>query len=179
MAKVLILYASKTGQTAKIAERMAQQMRDKGNTADCYQSNHLPRDFDIDTYDGILVGAPIRMMKFPRPILRFVKRYRDKLVAHKAGFFAVCMAAAAPTPETQLEPEKWIGSFIQETGWQPAKQAVFAGALMYTRYDFFTRMIMKKISAAEGRSTDTSRDHEYTDWDQVTKFTEEYLDGFR
>ena len=178
MAKVLILYASETGQTAKIAERMTQQARDKGHTVDCLAVDHLPRGFDIDAYDGILVGAPIRMMKFPKPVVRFVKRFRDKLTAHNAGFFAVCMAAVDPTPETQQNITNWINTFLQLTGWQPAKQGVFAGALMYTQYDFITRMIMKKISADEGRSTDTSRDHEYTDWDQVEKFTDEYLDSF-
>ena len=176
MARVLILYTSKTGQTTKIAERMAQHMRDKGSTVDCFRLNHLPRDFDIDTYDGILVGAPVRMMKFPKRVVRFVRRNRDKLVSHNGGFFVVCMAAADKRPETQQDLANWISSFLSETGWQPAKQTVFAGAVLYTKYDFITRMVMKKISAAEGRSTDTSRDHEYTDWDQVAKFTEEYLD---
>lgn len=176
MSKILVLYASKTGQTAKIAERMAQQARDRGHTVDCLSMKHLSRDFDLDAYDGILVGAPIRMGKFPRPVVRFVRRYRDRLVTHKAGFFTVCMAAADKRPETQQDLAKWIASFLGETGWQPAMQGVFAGAVLYTRYDFITRIIMKKISAAEGRSTDTSRDHEYTDWDQVTRFADDYIE---
>jgi len=175
MARVLILYATETGQTAKIAEHMAQRMRDKGQTIDSYQVDDLPRDFDFEAYDGILIGAPIRMMKFPKPVAKFVRRNRDKLVAHNTGFFAVCMAVVSSTPKARQDLEKWITSFLSETGWQPAKQAAFAGAVMYTKYDFVTRMIMKKISADEGHSTDTSCDHEYTDWDQVAKFTDEYL----
>lgn len=177
MARVLVLYASKTGQTAKIAERMAQQVRDKGHNVDCLEVGRLPHDFNLDAYDRMLIGAPIRMMKFPRPVARFVRRNRETLVAHKAGFFAVCMAAAASNPDTRKDLEKWVRSFISETGWQPAKLGVFAGALMYTKYDFITRMIMKKISQTEGRSTDTSRDHEYTDWEEVTKFTNEFLES--
>ena len=176
MARVLILYATETGQTAKIAERMAQQMRDKGQTIDSFQVDDLPRDFDIDAYDGILVGAPIRMMSFPKSVVRFAKKNRDKLVAHNAGFFAVCMAVASTTPKAHQDLEKWIASFLGETGWQPATQVAFAGAVLYTKYDFVTRMVMKKISASEGHSTDTSRDHEYTDWGEVAKFTDEYLD---
>lgn len=178
MSRVLILYASETGQTAKVAERMAQQMRDKGQTVDSFELDSLPSEVDIEAYDGILIGAPVRMMKFPKSVVHFVRRNRDKLVARNAGFFVVCMAVAASKPKAHQDLEKWIASFISETGWQPAKQAVFAGAVMYAKYDFVTRMIMKKISADEGRSTDTSRDHEYTDWDQVAKFTEEYLDSF-
>ena len=51
-----------------------------------------------------------------------------------------------------------------------------AGALKYTEYDFFKRLIMKMISKREGRSTDTSRDYEYTDWNAVTKFVTDFAD---
>jgi menaquinone-dependent protoporphyrinogen oxidase len=36
---------------------------------------------------------------------------------------------------------------------------------------------MKKIVSDKpgGLSTDTSRDHEYTDWDQVARFAEDFL----
>jgi menaquinone-dependent protoporphyrinogen oxidase len=34
---------------------------------------------------------------------------------------------------------------------------------------------MKQISKKEGGSTDTSRDHEYTDWKSVERFAENFL----
>jgi menaquinone-dependent protoporphyrinogen oxidase len=36
---------------------------------------------------------------------------------------------------------------------------------------------MKWISKREGGSTDTSRDHEYTDWVSVERFAEEFIAG--
>jgi len=42
----------------------------------------------------------------------------------------------------------------------------------YTPYGLITRFIMKMISKREGASTDTTRDHEYTDWDRVAHFAE-------
>jgi menaquinone-dependent protoporphyrinogen oxidase len=45
-----------------------------------------------------------------------------------------------------------------------------AGAINYTRYNFLLRWYMKRASAKNGGATDTSRDHEYTDWDQVDRF---------
>ena len=51
----------------------------------------------------------------------------------------------------------------------------FAGANKYAQYGFIIRNIMKHIAKKEGRSTDTSQDHEYTDWDKVTQFTEQFL----
>jgi menaquinone-dependent protoporphyrinogen oxidase len=175
MAGILVLYGTSTGQSAKIADRLARRMRDKGNMVECLDVRHLPSGFSPEAYDGILIGAPIRMMRFPRPVIRFVKRWRQALDSRPSGFFAVCLAVADKRPEQQQLVDQWVRSFLKETGWQPVKQAVFAGALLYTRYGFITRFIMRKIAATEGRSTDTSRDHEYTDWDQVDRFADEYL----
>lgn len=52
--------------------------------------------------------------------------------------------------------------------------AQIAGALKYTEYDYFKRLIMKMISKKEGGATDTSQDYEYTKWDEVTKFVNEF-----
>jgi menaquinone-dependent protoporphyrinogen oxidase len=35
---------------------------------------------------------------------------------------------------------------------------------------------MKRIAKREGGSTDTSHDHEYTDWDAVARFTNRFLE---
>ena len=57
--------------------------------------------------------------------------------------------------------------------------ASFAGTIAFTKYSFALRGIMKRISRREGHSTDTSRDHEYTDWTQVTRFAEQFAEAVR
>jgi len=72
--------------------------------------------------------------------------------------------------EEHREAEKLTNEFLGQTGWKPLMITQIAGALKYTEYDFFKRLIMKMISKREGRTTDTSQDYEYTDWDAVKKF---------
>jgi menaquinone-dependent protoporphyrinogen oxidase len=69
-------------------------------------------------------------------------------------------------------------AFENETGWHPAQVALFAGALPYTRYGFLKRHLMKKIAGDKPGSlgTDTSRDYVYTDWNEVSRFTEDFLE---
>ena len=45
-------------------------------------------------------------------------------------------------------------------------------------YGFLKRLMMKKIVSDKpgGLSTDTSRDHVYTDWDEVERFAEAFLE---
>jgi menaquinone-dependent protoporphyrinogen oxidase len=47
-----------------------------------------------------------------------------------------------------------------------------AGSLAYTQYSFFTRFIMKRIARRQGAPTDTSRDYEFTNWDDVARLAE-------
>ena len=44
----------------------------------------------------------------------------------------------------------------------------------YTRYNWFIRRVMKRIAAKAGGDTDTTRDHEYTDWQDLRRFTEQF-----
>ncbi len=46
----------------------------------------------------------------------------------------------------------------------------FAGALRYSEYGWMMKRVMKSIARREGNDTDTSRDHEYTDWPAVDRF---------
>jgi hypothetical protein len=46
--------------------------------------------------------------------------------------------------------------------------------LLYTRYGFFVRLVMRLISKMAGGDTDTSRDYEYTDWNAVAEFARRF-----
>ena len=71
----------------------------------------------------------------------------------------------------------YVENFEQQTVWRPAQVGLFSGALLYRQYGFLKRLMMKKIVSSKpgGLSTDTSRDHEYTDWEQVKRFAEDFL----
>ena len=63
--------------------------------------------------------------------------------------------------------------FTADTGWTPARIATVAGRLAYTQYNWLVRLMMRRIARKEGGATDTSRDHEYTDWAQVERLADQ------
>jgi menaquinone-dependent protoporphyrinogen oxidase len=67
-----------------------------------------------------------------------------------------------------------IKRFLVKTQWQPTRVEPVAGALMYSKYNPFMRFIMKRIARRAGASTDTSRDHEFTDWAALDRFASEF-----
>jgi menaquinone-dependent protoporphyrinogen oxidase len=172
VASILIAYGSGTGQTAKIAETMARQIRTAGyevDLADLKSSSPDPQK-----YDGAVIGAPVRKSRHMGIVERYARRHKTALQGRPTAFFSVCMAVTGGAGGARIA-QQWLADFTANTGWQPALQTSFAGALSYTRYGIFTRWFMKKIAEKSGHSTDTSRDHEFTDWGAVAKFTDEFL----
>ena len=68
-----------------------------------------------------------------------------------------------------------IDGFIKATGWRPARTLPVAGALLYTKYNFFIRFVMRRISRQAGGPTDTSRDYQFTDWAAIDRFVAELV----
>jgi menaquinone-dependent protoporphyrinogen oxidase len=50
---------------------------------------------------------------------------------------------------------------------------VFAGALRYPRYRWFDKVMIRFIMRMTGGETDTSKEVEYTDWNEVGQFAQE------
>jgi len=58
MAKVLIGYYSRTGNTEKMAEYIAEGVRLTGNTAELKKISEIKDEKDMGGYDGFIFGCP-------------------------------------------------------------------------------------------------------------------------
>ena len=172
--QILIIYGSLEGQTKKISERIRDTLQARGHQVMLLSGDRLPVGFSLDSVDAAIIGASIHISKYPAYIKEFVATHRDWLNSVPTAFFTVCMAIRSKKAESRNQAAKYGEDFLKKTGWLPTLTATFAGAVKYTQYNFITRYIMKKISKSEGGSTDTSHDHEYTDWSTVTQFADEF-----
>jgi len=167
---VLVAFHSKDGQTAKIAARLGEVMREQGADCDVVDAADDP---DPSGYDAVVVGDSIRNRRHSRSLIRFLRRHDATLATKTTALFQVSMTSAKDDPEHTAAALELVDKLVGDAGFQPNHVALFAGAVMYTKYGWLTRRIMRSISAKEGGSTDTSRDHEYTDWDAVVRFGRE------
>ena len=175
MSRILIVYGTAEGQTARIAQHIEGVLHEEGHAVRMLEGHQLTEDLDLSGFDGVLVGASVHSGKHDKRIVEFVRANLDTLNSIPSAFFSVSLTAAGTSEEDHADVERILEQFSQRTGWQPEKTGVFAGALLYTRYNPVLRFIMKKISASHGGDTDTSRDYEYTDWDGVTEFVRVFL----
>jgi menaquinone-dependent protoporphyrinogen oxidase len=173
MTKILISYGTTEGHTARIANSIADDIRGRGHVADAVDLKR-PQDGLLDGYDAVIIGGSIHMGKHEEYVHDFVLKNRAALERLPSAFFSVSLAAHGDMANAQA----YVENFEQETGWRPAQIGLFSGALPYRKYGFFKRLMMKKIVSSKpgNLSTDTSRDHEYTDWNQVRRFAEDFLE---
>ena len=165
MCEVPVFYATSEGQTRRIAERIAARMRRHGldSRAIAIVSDEAA-DFEWRAVRGAAVGASIHMQKHQREALAFARVHRLELSAVPSVFFSVSLAAVSKRPHEVEAARKIAERFATDTGWEPWRVVSVAGRLAYTQYNWLVRMLMRRIAKAEGASTDTSQDHEYTDW---------------
>jgi menaquinone-dependent protoporphyrinogen oxidase len=88
-----------------------------------------------------------------------------------SAFFSVS-ASAAGGEAMRADVFRLLAEFRTDTGWYPALAEGIAGAIAYTKYDPLVRWQLRRICAEVGGPTDTSCDHELTDWAQVRRFAE-------
>lgn len=84
------------------------------------------------------------------------------------------LSAAGTRPEQHEDAQRMAQGFLDATGWKPRRVELVAGALMYRRYNFIMRFLMKRIASKAGGDTDTSRDYDYTDWAAVEVYTRKF-----
>lgn len=169
MAKLLIVYGTTEGQTAKIAQHIADKARGLGHEVAVRHASEA-LDAEVELHDAIIVGGSLHEGRYQRNVRSFIERHSALLGSRESAFFSVSLAAASRDREERAEPLRLAKEFTARAGWTPRRIASFAGALKYTQYSWLKRTLMKHIAQKEGGATDTSRDFEYTDWDEVDRF---------
>lgn len=167
---VLILYASHFGQTQKIAMKIADRLRELGAHVDPVNADTAnPPSPGI--YDVVVLGSRVERGAHAMAIREYIDKYHSTLQRMPTAFFSVSMAAASPGATS--DPDGYMTSMFDKLAWRPTRAAVFAGGLPYRKYNWLLRFIMKRISQSAGHTTDTSRDHEFTNWNAVREFADD------
>jgi menaquinone-dependent protoporphyrinogen oxidase len=172
MKPILVCFASRHGHTHTIAEHVAAALRARGQEALVWDVG-LEEPVHLEDYEAVILAACVHRGRHERPMLSFVKAHREALDRLPTLFLSVSLSEATvedPRASDGQRFEAWsavqgmIERFVEETGWHPTRTRAVAGAMLYTRYGKLLQLLMKRIARAAGGSTDTTRDHVYTDW---------------
>jgi menaquinone-dependent protoporphyrinogen oxidase len=168
MADFLVIYGTTDGQTAKIANALANDLRSLGATAEVVNAASSPPS--PSAYRVVVVAASVHAGGYQSDVMRWLRQHVDSLSARPTAFVSVCLGVLQHDPVVDRELDTIMSRFFSKTAWTPTIHKVVAGALPYTRYNVFKRWMMRRIVRKVGGDTDVTRDYEYTDWADLTAF---------
>ncbi len=183
MSSILVAYATTEGQTAKITNALAQQLRAVGHTVDLVKLPYPKADLDFARYDAIIIAASVHAGKHQDSALRFVSQYADALRSRFTAFLSVSMAAVATEKPGLQRADEQVASFLEQVDWRPDLEENLGGAFHYSAFSRIKRWIFNlsqrifKNELDRQGWPDLTVDQEFTDWDAVRRFGMRFVAG--
>ena len=169
MKDTLVVYSTIDGQTKKICEKIISTAYENTSIDMCSVDDVAT--FNLKDYNKIIVGASIRYGKHSPKIYEFVDNNIVILKEKFTAFFTVNVVARKEhknTPETN----PYMKKFLKLSNWEPNILGVFAGRIDYPSYKFIDKQMIRLIMFITKGPTDTSKEYEFTDWDEVERFSQ-------
>ena len=164
--KKIFIYSSSNGQSLKICKAL-----NKNKEALIIDMDML-KTTKLDNFDQIVIGASVKYGDHNKKVYEFVKKNRVLLEKKKTVFFSV-NATARKSEKNTPKTNPYIVKFLKKTNWTPDHIGVFAGMIDFPNYNFIEKYIIKLIMWITNGPTDTSKTFEFTNWEDVKKFSEE------
>jgi len=168
--RILIVYGSTEGHTREISGFVAKLLREDGQEVivrDAAAKEPLP---DPTTYDLIFLAASLHVGRYQAALIEFARTHHELLNAMPTAFISVSLSAAGENPDDWEGLQHCVGRFMHETMWTPKAIHHAAGAIRYSRYDFFKCLAIKYIAHRRGQATVSSQDYDLTDYSALKDF---------
>jgi menaquinone-dependent protoporphyrinogen oxidase len=173
MPRILVVYGTTDGHTAKVAGAITETLHRTGAVVDLSPAgDYAPAP---DEYDAVIVAASVHAGRYQKSVEQWVRVHAAAFGRKPAAFVSVCLGVLQHDAKVQRDLQAILDRFVSTTGWRPTVVKFVAGALPYTHYSWLRRLVMKRIVAKAGGDTDTSRDFEYTDWNDLRHFAADFV----
>lgn len=166
--KALVIYGSRYGTAAEIAEEIARVIIEEGIETNLVDSRGL-KDFDVSPYDLVIAGSGIKMGKWTKKSLKFLQNNKEALASKKVALFVSCGAAneEKSRPEGQ---EKYLDEVAKKNLLNPPVATGLFGSVYDPNakhglmYKFTMRFVKKDL---EEKGIDTSKPYDSRNWDEI------------
>jgi menaquinone-dependent protoporphyrinogen oxidase len=166
---VMVFYATRDGQSRRIATRISDRLAAEGIAVDLSDSaGAAPVAGELARASVVVLVAAVRYGRHLPEATRFLVECVGRPAAPVLALASVNLTARKPGKSAEGNP--YLQKLIARTGCRPALAAAFAGRLDYPRYRWLDRQIIRAIMWLTGGPTDPRASVEYTAWEAVDAF---------
>ncbi len=181
--RVLIAYGSRYGSTEEIAHRLAGFLGEEGMEATVLDVKRERRWPSLEGYDGVIVGSSVKISKWMREPLEFLRRKRGELEGKKVALFVSCMSVLVDPDHARVE---LLEKVMEETGVEADMYMTF-GPLMDlgsgSRMGFLDKRIagsvLMGLSKEQGMEFDAKGRNDFRDWEKIRGFAHRFSESLR
>ncbi|HUS95365.1 MAG TPA: flavodoxin domain-containing protein [Hyphomicrobiaceae bacterium] len=172
--KILLAFGTVEGHTRKVASTVKTRLEQTGNSVRSLDtSQHVP-DLALASYDACIVAAPVHQQRHPDEVINFAKAHAAVLNGMRTALISVSLSAAFDGG--QDEARGYTDRLTSRTEWNPGAIHLAAGALKLGEYDFFQEQIIRHVVLKDRAPQQLDHDHEFTDWDALGRFIDEFVE---
>lgn len=173
MSGTLVLYATREGQTEKVAARITMHLEKLGQEVRLVSAGDTGSiaKLNLCAFDRLVFGASVHAGGLERELVEFINSHSEQISRQPRSFFVVLLSAATKDPA--LRANSLADAHRQVTDQLHVRfhdMEFIAGALKYSKYAWPLKWLMKRIAKQAGERTNMGQDYEYTDWQQVERY---------
>lgn len=162
-----LYYATRDGQTRRIAERIATRLREAGVAAELTDLAVQPPDSsDLAERGPFILIAAVRYGRHLRQAEHLLASYRALAAPPPLYLLSVNLTARKPG-KTTAPGNTYLRRTIEKYRLDPKLAGAIAGRLDYPSYTWIDRQMIRLIMVMTRGPTDPSAQIEFTDWAQV------------
>ena len=163
--KFLLIYATTEGQTRKIVEFVASQLKNLKHEVELLDSARRLLDLEISAYDAVIIAGSVHQRIHQESVTNFVIAHRGQL--EKLPVLLISVSLSIAFDGGNDEAQNYVDMFVDYTGFKPTSRLLVAGALRFDEYDFFMEQIVEFVVLKDQENI--CGDKEFTDWGKLTE----------
>ena len=165
--QVLVVYATKYGATAEIAEKIGQVLGEAGLRADVLPADRVS---DLTPYQAVVLGSAVYIGQWRKEAVKFLKANETVLAEKPMWLFS-----SGPTGEgdpVELAQGWRFPGKLQPIAdrVRPRDVAIFHGAVDVGKLNLIEKWMLKNVKAPIG---------DFRDWDAITSWAAAIADALK
>jgi menaquinone-dependent protoporphyrinogen oxidase len=181
--RVLIAFGSRYGSTEEIAHRLAGFLGEEEVEATVLDVKRERRWPSLEGYDGVIVGSGVKITKWMREPLEFLRRKRDELAGRKLALFVSCMSVLT---DPEYARRDLLEKVAEEAGVEADMMEAFGPVMDVgpgSRMGFLDKKIAQSVmvglSEEKGLELDMKGRNDLRDWDRIREFAYRFAESLR